>query len=146
MPDTPCREPLPGEKDGVLIVDDEMLIAVYLEDILEALGFLCCGSAGTADEAVALARKHRPAIALVDIGLRGTTDGIDLARTLHQAFGIAVVFLSGAADGKTRNRAEAVPHHGFLVKPCTEDEIAAVLNRLTDPPRVAIDPSNNPGH
>ncbi|MEQ9331870.1 response regulator [Thalassobaculum sp.] len=145
MPDNSRRKRLPVETGDVLIVDDEMLIAAYLEDTLETLGFRCCGIAGSAEEAVALAQEHRPAIALVDIGLRGTTDGIELGRHLSEALGVAVVFLSGAADTRTRHRAEAVAHHGFLAKPCSEDEIAAVLTRFAGSPRTATDRHDDTG-
>jgi CheY-like chemotaxis protein len=124
------RETGPSDATGVLVVDDEMLIAAYIEDTLETLGYRCCGVAGSAEEAVAMAQAHYPAIALVDIGLRGSTDGIELARQLQDRLGVSVVFMSGSADGETRRKAEAVGAHGFLGKPCTEDDIAAMLGSI----------------
>lgn len=132
MPVAPEPATAPAGAANVLVVDDEMLIAAYLEDTLEELGFQCCGVAGSAVEAMALARSRKPAIALVDIGLRGPTNGIELARGLQDDMGIAVVFLSGAVDSGTRRAAEAVGPRGFLTKPCSDHEIAAVLGEIVD--------------
>src|SRR3546814_3319565 len=87
---------------GVLIVEDEALVALFLEDTLDTLGYRCCGVADNAEEAVSLAQARRPALALVDVGLRGDRDGIALAADLTE-LGIAVVFLTGASDLETRS-------------------------------------------
>ena len=111
---------------GVLIVEDEALVALYLEDALESLGYRCCGVTDTADEALALARAYKPAAALIDVGLRGGRDGISLAADLAE-LGVTVIFLTGSADAQTRARAEEVRPHGILSKPCTEQDLARML-------------------
>lgn len=113
-------------RPSVLIVEDEALVALYLEDTLDSLGYQCCGVADSADEAVSLATTRRPGLALVDVGLRGSRDGIVLASELTE-LGVAVVFLTGAGDSETRRRAEAVSPQGMLSKPCNEYDIARVL-------------------
>lgn len=130
MSNAPAQDQAAIESGTVLIVDDELLIAAFLEDILVGLGYRTCGTAGSAVEAISLARDRRPAVAFVDIGLRGPTDGVSLARRLVDDFGVAVIFLSGSADEATRRAADAVQPLAFLTKPFTEDEIAAVM-RLT---------------
>lgn len=118
--------PEPRDSVGVLIVEDEALVALYLEDTLDVLGYRCCGVADSADEAVSMARAERPALALVDVGLRGARDGISLAADLT-ALGVTVVFLTGTADAQTQRRAEAVRPHGILSKPCNEQDLARML-------------------
>lgn len=113
-------------RSSVLIVEDEALVALYLEDTLDALGYQCCGVADSADEAVSLATTQRPALALVDVGLRGSRDGIAVASELTD-LGVAVIFLTGASDSDTRRRAEAVAPQAILSKPCNEYDIARVL-------------------
>lgn len=127
----------PSDKLPVLVVEDEYLVALYLEDALDDLGYRCCGVAGTAEEALSMAESERPAIALVDIGLRGGGDGIALASGLRDHFGVAVIFLSGSSDPETRRRAEVAQPRGFLSKPCMDDELAAALrSTLAAPPSV----------
>lgn len=111
---------------SVLIVEDEALVALYLEDTLDSLGYQCCGVADCAEEAVSLASQARPTLALVDVGLRGSRDGIAVASDLAE-LGVAVVFLTGSSDSDTRSRAEAVRPRGILSKPCSESDIARAL-------------------
>jgi len=121
-------EPVAGGPDAVcvLIVEDEALIAFFLEDTLEELGYRCCGIAGTADEALSLAATERPSLALVDVGLRGSRDGIEVARELTRQ-GVTVVFLTGSGDSETRQRLAAVQPYGILAKPCNHQDIARML-------------------
>lgn len=115
-----------GSPPGVLIVEDEALVALYLEDTLDALGYRCCGVADSADGALSLAASMRPALALVDIGLRGNRDGVAVASELAE-LGVGVVFLTGSSDEETLRRVETAGSHGFLSKPCSESDIARAL-------------------
>lgn len=123
---------VPSNSGGVLIVEDEALVAFYLEDTLDVLGYKCCGIASAAEEAVLLAETQRPALAFVDIGLSGSRDGITVASTLTE-LGITIVFLTGSNDAETRRRAEAMRPHGILSKPCGEQEIAHMLESAQPP-------------
>src|SRR6266545_6436179 len=68
----------------VLVVEDDFLIAMQTEVALTAAGFEVVGPATTAEEAVALAREAQPALAVMDVRLASTRDGIDAARQLYQ--------------------------------------------------------------
>lgn len=136
MAHPPSTEAASGSGNSVLVVEDEHLVALYLEDALESLGYACCGIAGKAEDALSIAAEARPAAALVDVGLRGDTDGIALACELRARFGTAIIFLSGATDAETRQRAKAAQPLGFLSKPCLEHELADALDvALRGPPR-----------
>jgi len=115
-----------AEGASVLIVEDESLIAFFLEDTLDELGYACCGVAENAERAVALAKEQRPTLAFVDIGLRGDQDGVAVASKLRD-LGVTIVFLTGSSDPETRRRAEAVGPHGILNKPCNHIDIAGML-------------------
>ena len=69
--------------DCVAVVDDEFLIAAGLTLQLEELGMTVCGTAATAEEAVALVQAKRPAVVLMDVRLAGERDGVDAAQTIH---------------------------------------------------------------
>ncbi len=106
----------------VLVVEDDFLIAMQTEIALTAAGFEVVGPAATAEEAVALAGEAQPALAVMDIRLASTRDGIDAARQLYQDFAIRCIFATAhqAAYPRRPRRAlcparmvaEAV-HHGF---------------------------------
>lgn len=68
-------------KTTILIVEDELLIALSLRKVLEGAGYVCISPAVNYETAVALAFERRPDIILMDIKLRGEKTGIDAART-----------------------------------------------------------------
>jgi len=107
-------EPL---EDCIAVVDDEFLIVTGLTMQLEDLGMTVCGSAATADEAVALAQAARPALVLMDVRLRGDKDGIDAALAIHDTVGSKVIFLTGSREPATIARIELDHPAGVLFKP-----------------------------
>ena len=78
-------------QDCVAVVDDEYLIAAGLTMQLEELGMTVCGTAATADDAVALAQANRPAVVLMDVRLAGEKDGVDAALAIHATVGSKVI-------------------------------------------------------
>ena len=50
---------------SILIVEDELLIADHLATMVQDMGLTVCGFADTADDAVAMADRHRPGIILI---------------------------------------------------------------------------------
>src|SRR5437660_9808024 len=80
---------------SILIVEDEALVASYIEEVLGESGFRVAGIAASGTEGLSLAAEHRPALALVDIRLTGSIDGIELACLLRERFDVPAIFLSG---------------------------------------------------
>ena len=113
----------------ILIVEDEFIIAEHLRTIVEDLGHEVAGVAGRATEALALLRglPTLPAVALLDITLRGELDGIDLAGRLRAEFGLPVVFVTSLTDAATVARAKLVRPLGYLVKPFDKQEVFVAL-------------------
>jgi len=122
QPDT--RKPV-----SILIVEDEALIASYIEEVLEESGFHVAGIAASGPEALSLAAESGPALALVDIRLTGPIDGIELACLLRKKFGLPAIFLSGLVDGETAKRAEAAQPLGFLPKPFLPSQVFKAIER-----------------
>jgi DNA-binding response OmpR family regulator len=104
----------------VLIVEDEPLIAVSLEIELELAGHRVLGPADDPDYALQLAAKHRPDVALVDIGLHGIPRGVELARALRSRFDVAVLFVTMTRDTALQNKDAAL---GVITKPFDPDDI-----------------------
>ena len=60
---------------SILIVEDEALVASYIEEVLAESGFRIAGIAASGPEALSLAEETQPRLALVDIRLTGPIDG-----------------------------------------------------------------------
>lgn len=119
----------------VMIVEDEMLVQLHLEQIVAEMGHEVVGRATTAGEAVARAALCKPEVVLLDIQLRGGTDGMTVARALREQFGCEVVFATARGEEAMLKRAEAVGAAAYLVKPfSTEDVHLALQVALTRRP------------
>lgn len=114
---------------GILIVEDDFLIAMQAENALADAGFHVVGVATTAEEALVLAAEHLPAIALMDIRLAGRRDGVEVAGELFRAFGIRCVFATAHDDQQTRTRAAPFSPLGWLTKPYT---MASLISLVRD--------------
>lgn len=116
-------------RDCVAVVDDEYLIAAGLSMQLEELGMKVCGTAATADEAVALAQAKRPAVVLMDVRLAGEKDGVDAALAIHDTVGSKVIFVTGSREPATLDRIQADHPAGVLFKPVTDRQLRQAIDR-----------------
>lgn len=110
----------------VLILEDEKVVARDLQRILGDIGYET-SLASSGEEAIEVAERDHPDLALVDIHLAGTLDGIDTAQTLRQRLDLAVVYLTAYADEQTLERAKATTPSGYLVKPFDETTLSATV-------------------
>jgi PAS domain S-box-containing protein len=115
------------EKFSILIVEDEAIIAMGIQVDLENLGYEVIAHALNGKEALELVSKCRPDLALMDINLHGRQDGIETAVQLRRLFQIPIVFLSGAIDSATVDRAKVVDPYGYIVKPFSQDNLRIAL-------------------
>jgi two-component system, response regulator PdtaR len=107
----------------VLIVEDELLIALDLEDVLIAAGHEVVGLAADMEQALELAETHRPDLAIMDINLARGTNGIETARRLREQLDVPSLFVSGNLDSRTRRVAAECRPLGFMVKPCSHSDL-----------------------
>jgi DNA-binding NarL/FixJ family response regulator len=101
-----------------LIVDDNPRFLAAARALLEREGIAVVGVASTCAEAVRLAGKLRPDVALVDIDL-GEESGFDVARRLAGAGGpelSPVVLISAYPEGDFADMIAASPAVGFISK------------------------------
>ncbi len=111
----------------VLIVEDEPIVALDLKQELEMLGCEVLGVAESADEALVAAGVHRPDLALMDVRIVGSVDGIQTAGLLRAAYQVPVVFLTSYSDETTIARAAREMPYGYLTKPFQSGELKATL-------------------
>lgn len=110
---------------SLLIAEDESLIRLDLKEMLKAAGHRVCADTNNGEEAVELAKAHKPDLAILDVMMPGL-DGIEAAHVLH-TLNIPVVLLTAYSQPKFINRAEKVFVYGYLVKPVKENEVLPAL-------------------
>ena len=104
----------------IMVVEDEGLVALGIKEELESLGYEVTAVASSADVAINKALSTEPDLVLMDIHLKGGTDGIEAARQLKQALNIPVVFLTAYSDKETLKRAISTEPFAYLIKPFEE--------------------------
>lgn len=119
----------PKAKARILLVEDDALVASYIQDVLQESGYAVSGFASTGPEALALAEEEAPDLALVDIRLAGPMDGIEVACLLRQRFSVPSVFLTGLQDADTVERAKVATPFGFLEKPFRPSQVFNALEQ-----------------
>jgi two-component system, response regulator PdtaR len=112
----------------ILIVEDEMFVAMDIQLVVEKAGHQVVGFAGTADRAVALADKLHPDLVLMDVRLRGERDGVDAAIEIRQRFDIPSLIISAFSDAQNRERAGPARVLGFISKPFDRALLEIALN------------------
>nr|WP_281721075.1 response regulator [Nitrosomonas nitrosa] len=112
---------------NILIVEDESIVALDLQAILIRLGYHVTGIAGCGDEAIQMAAERQPDLALMDIRLRGSMDGVKTAWQLHERFAVPVIYLTAYADETTLQRAKFTEPLGYLLKPFEERELRSTI-------------------
>jgi two-component system, response regulator PdtaR len=115
--DATASDKPPREAAGIMVVEDDYLVASDIEAALVEAGFDIAGIATTADEAMELAASQHPALVVMDIRLAGMRDGVDVALDLFTRYGIRCVFATAHHDSEVRARAGPARPLGWLQKP-----------------------------
>ncbi len=110
-------------KPKVLIVEDSHMVVQIIEDILIKHGYPSAGSFDSAEASVLAVKEVKPDIVLMDIGLRGTMNGVEAARIITSEHGIPVIFLTSAVDVDMLDGAIKSKCSTYLTKPVNEVEL-----------------------
>ena len=113
-------------KGTILVVDDDRLVLATLAHGLSQHGYDVI-DADNGDDAILLARAHRPALALLDIRMQGKS-GFDVADYLREHCQIPFMFLSAFADAQTAAQVKALGAVAYLVKPLDIGQILPVVD------------------
>jgi DNA-binding response OmpR family regulator len=103
------------DKGKILVVDDDRLVLATLTHGLLQAGYEVIDT-DNGDDAILLAREHRPDLALLDIRMEGMS-GFDVAAVLRESLQVPFMFLSAFADEETVAKVKALGAVDYLVKP-----------------------------
>ena len=115
------------DKEKILIVEDEFVVANDLKQILNKNGFNVVGVASSAVQARSLIASKKPDWVLLDIILKGNETGIDLARELVLSK-TPFLFISANTDQQTLEEVKKTQPYGFMVKPFRQRDLLVMLD------------------
>ncbi len=111
----------------ILIVEDELIIAEDMANMLEKMGYEVTGNAMDADEAIEFLNQSKPDLILLDINLGGKKDGITLAGEINEKYQVPFIFTTSYTDGNTIERAKKVNPINYLVKPYKPEQLYTAI-------------------
>jgi response regulator NasT len=112
-------------KGKILVVDDDRLVLATVTHGLAKAGYDII-DADNGDDAILLARQHRPDLALLDIRMEGMS-GFDVAAYLRESLQTPFMFLSAFADDATVAQVKALGAVAYLVKPLDISQIVPTV-------------------
>jgi DNA-binding LytR/AlgR family response regulator len=122
----------------ILIVEDDMIIAANISLQLSKLGYEVTGIETKAEEAIHHALETKPDLILMDIQLKGKSNGIEAAHAIHKVQDIPIIYLTANEDDATFQKAKDTNPFAFISKPFNkqnlERTIALVEQRIKESP------------
>ena len=121
-----------AKRPCILIVEDEVLVARNLQEILEELRYEVCACVTSGEEAIAVAAENNPDLIFMDIQLAGNRNGIETARQIWEGLQIPAVFVTAHADLQTLANVKTTENYGYLVKPFQMSSVRAAVELALD--------------
>lgn len=130
-PPIPARDSLGPESLKVMIVDDHPIVRQGLRSLIERRSsYKVCGETDNAPEAVSMAVRQAPHLALVDISL-GSTNGIELTKSLStRCPNLRILVISMHDENVYAERALRAGAKGFLRKSAAIDHLLPALDTI----------------
>ena len=110
-----------------MIVEDEIIEAMFLGEILKLWGYEICEIATSGEDAIKEAEIQKPDLVLMDINMHGQINGIEAAGRIRSQTGIPVIFMTGYSDEETRQKAYTAQPAGYFVKPLDYNKLKEAL-------------------
>jgi DNA-binding NarL/FixJ family response regulator len=131
----------PDKRKRIVLVDDHALVREGLERLLN-IGdeFVVCEEAGDAAEGIEMVREIRPDAVIVDVGLPGGPDGIELTEKLRSEFpALVVLILSAHEEPEFVRRAARAGAMGYVLKNEAVETLRTVLRNAFEGKRIFSD-------
>ena len=114
----------------VLIIEDETIISFGYRLQLERMGFEVIGVARSSDDAEAIMQEERPELIIMDIYLKGSKNGIELAKEIRITNDLPIIFLTASTRQDTMDAIREMNNCHYLAKPITSESLTEVLQRI----------------
>ncbi|SNS77976.1 two component transcriptional regulator, LytTR family [Belliella buryatensis] len=113
--------------EKILIVEDELDLALNIKEIVENFGYKVAGIHADAQSVLSYLETSKVDLILMDIQIKGDVDGIDLCYKLKDIYNIPIVFLTAYSDQTYLDRISNVLYDGYLLKPFKADSLKSAI-------------------
>ncbi len=112
---------------NIVIVEDEVITQRYLQDIFAQYDVVVSGCFDNGTDTIDALKSINCDMILMDINIKGSMDGIQLARNLLRNYTLPIVFITAHNDDETLEELLELAPYGFIGKPFSSKEIVVTL-------------------
>jgi DNA-binding NarL/FixJ family response regulator len=118
-------------KERILIIEDEVIIAEDIKNILEADDYYVCAIADSYDTALIEFKLHSPEIVITDIYLKGKKNGVDIANELIKLQPVPFVFITAYSNDELIETISVFPNITYITKPFSNSQVIAAVKMMS---------------
>lgn len=118
-----------NEKDTVLIIEDELITAESISELLAEEDYNIVGIAKDANTALRLCKESEepPQVIVCDINIKGAVKGVELAGQLKKLYDCEIIFLTAYSDTKTLESAFETDPVMYVIKPYNDTQLLVAV-------------------
>ena len=113
----------------ILVVEDDMILALVLKKNLEQLGHTVLEVQASGQGAIDAVSTSKPNLIIMDIKLMGSIDGIQTMIEIRKFSEIPVIYVSGNSDESVKLKAQETQSSEFMSKPIDLFELKERINK-----------------
>lgn len=114
-------------KTKILLVEDNTNLSENISELLKINGYEILRIFESADSVMEYMLESPPDLILIDIKLKGSKTGIELAHDLRNEFKVPIVFITSASGKDIISKVRHLHPDGFIVKPFTKESLITTI-------------------
>lgn len=116
-----------GQVKKILIVENDLLLAMINKRYCEMLGHEVVASVRDGAGAIAAVKIYNPDVILMDIKIDGDIDGIETMLLIRKFSDVDVIYFTGNSEPAVRAKAAETDMIAFYVKPISLEDLKSIL-------------------
>jgi AmiR/NasT family two-component response regulator len=111
----------------IFIVEDARVVALELQKMLEEMGYLVSGIAGSGEQAVSTIVAAAPELILMDVKLSGKMSGIEASMEIRKQINVPVIYTTAYSDRNIVDEIQKSFPYGFVIKPYRQNDLLVAI-------------------
>ncbi|HEX4750791.1 MAG TPA: response regulator [Bryobacteraceae bacterium] len=119
----------------ILIVEDELIVARDLQNILRRLGHRMIGQVANGPDAIRMAAESRPDLILMDLVLDGSMDGLETALEIARHRQVPIIYITANSNTIVCRPSKMVFPFLCVAKPFSATIVESAIESVFSRPR-----------
>ncbi len=116
----------------VMIVEDEMIIALELSKSLKKMGYEVPAIVNNGSKAVDIVEDLTPDLIMMDVNIPGEFNGIEAGEIINKVYDIPIIYCTAYSEEEIRKKISTFSNAGYLLKPYDDDILLEKIQSLLE--------------